>query len=78
MANNEETNVVTRPIISEGKLNELILLIEERNSTIAAKEMAGIPNKKENFAASSLSQPDTRAVQIVIPDLDTPGKIARA
>ena len=50
---------------------------EEINSTIAAKEMAGMPKRKENFAASPLSQPDTKAVEIVIPDLDTPGIIAK-
>ena len=48
------------------------------NSTIAAKEIAGIPKRKENFAISSLFQPDTRAVEIVPPDLEPPGKIARA
>ena len=40
--------------------------------------MAGIPKRKENLAASSLFQPDTRAVEIVIPDLEMPGKIAKA
>ena len=78
MANNEDINVVIRPTISGKKLNELNLLSEEKNSTIAAKEMAGIPKRKENLAASSLSQPDTRAVEIVIPDLEMPGKIAKA
>ena len=78
IANNEDTNVVVRPTISGKKLNELNLLSEEKNSTIAAKEMAGIPKRKENLAASSLSQPDTRAVEIVIPDLEIPGKIAKA
>ena len=48
------------------------------NSTIAAKEIAGIPKRKENFAISSLFQPDKRPVEIVIPDLETPGNIARA
>ena len=48
------------------------------NSTIAASEIAGMPKRKENFAASSLSQPATRAVEIVTPDLETPGKIAKA
>ena len=48
------------------------------NSTNAAREIAGIPKRKENFAASPLSQPDTRAVEIVMPDLETPGKIAKA
>ena len=48
------------------------------NSTIAAREIAGNPNKKENFAASPLDHPDINAVEIVIPDLETPGKIAKA
>ena len=48
------------------------------NSTIAAREMAGMPKRNENFAASPLSHPETKAVEIVIPDLETPGKIAKA
>ena len=78
IANNEDANVVISPIISGKKLNELDSLKEEMNSTIAAREIAGIPNKNENLAASLLSQPDNRAVDIVTPDLDTPGIIARA
>ena len=50
----------------------------EINSTIAAKEMEGMPRRKENFAASPLFQPDTKAVEIVTPDLETPGIIANA
>ena len=69
---------MVRPIISGKKLNELNSLKEEKNSTIAAKEMAGMPKRKENLAASLLSQPDTRAVEIVMPDLETPGKMAKA
>ena len=48
------------------------------NSKIAAIVMEGIPKKNENFAASLLSQPDTKAVEIVIPDLETPGIMAMA
>ena len=48
------------------------------NSTIAAREMAGIPKRKENFAASTLSHPDIRAVEMVTPDLEKPGIIANA
>ena len=51
---------------------------EEINSTIAAIEIAGIPNRKENLAASPLSHPDIRALEIVTPDLETPGKMANA
>jgi len=54
------------------------LLKEEINSTIAAREIAGIPKRKENFAASPLSHPDIKALEIVTPDLETPGKIANA
>ena len=78
MAINEDTNVVMRPKSKGKKLNERNSLKEEMNSTIAAREMAGIPKRKENFAASLLSQPETRAVEIVTPDLETPGKIAKA
>ena len=48
------------------------------NSTIAAIEIAGIPKRNENLAASPLCQPDTKAVEIVTPDLETPGKMAKA
>ncbi len=40
--------------------------------------MAGIPKRKENFAASPLSHPDSRAVEMVTPDLEKPGMIANA
>ena len=46
------------------------------NSTIAAKKIAGMPKRKENLAASGLSQPDIKAVEIVTPDREKPGKIA--
>lgn len=78
IANNEDKNVVVRPTIRGKKLNEENALKEEMNSTIAAKEIAGMPKRKENFAESLLPQPDNRAVEIVTPDLETPGKIARA
>ena len=45
---------------------------------MAANKIAGIPNRKENLAASPLSQPNNRPVEIVMPDLETPGKIAKA
>ena len=77
IANKEEKNAVIRPTIKGKKINEENSLKEVMNSTIAARVIAGMPRRKENFAASPLSQPDTRAVEIVIPDLETPGKIAR-
>ena len=78
IANNEERKVVTTPIIRGKKINEENSLKEEINSTIAAIEIAGMPKRKENLAASPLSQPDINAVEIVTPDLETPGKIAKA
>ena len=78
IANKEEKNVVIRPIKRGGKPKEKKSSKEEINSTIAAREIAGIPNRKENFAASSLSHPDIKALEIVTPDLETPGKIANA
>jgi len=78
IAINEEKNAVVRPTIRGRKLKEVNSLKEEMNSTIAARDIAGIPKRKENFTASLLSHPDTRAVEIVTPDLETPGKIAKA
>ena len=78
IANNEDKKVVNSPTIKGKKLNDEKLLKEEMNSTIAAIVIAGMPKRKENFAASLLSQPETRAVEIVIPDLETPGIIAKA
>ena len=76
MANNEEKNVVTRQTKRGRRPNEKKSSKEEINSTIAAREIAGIPKRNENLAASSLCQPDIKALEIVIPDLETPGKIA--
>ena len=78
IANKEEKNVVIRPTKSGKNPNEKKSLKEEINSTIAAREIAGIPKRKENFAASALFQPNIKALEIVTPDLDTPGKIANA
>ena len=71
-------NVVNIPRISGKKLNDENSLKEVINSTVAARDIAGIPRRNENLAASSLSQPEIRAVEIVTPDLEKPGKIANA
>ena len=78
IANKEDKNVVIRPTKKGKKQNEKKSSKEEINSTIAAREIAGIPKRKENLAASPLSHPDIKALEIVIPDLETPGKIANA
>ena len=77
IAINEETNVVASPAIRGKKLKEEKFLKEDISSTIAAREIAGMPKINENFAASLLSQPEASAVEIVTPDLETPGKIAK-
>jgi len=78
IANKDDTNVVIRPTKRGVKPNDKNSLKEEMNSTIAAREIAGIPKRKENFAASPLSHPEIKALEIVTPDLETPGKIANA
>ena len=78
IANKEDKNVVIRPTKRGRNPNEKKSLEEEINSTIAVREIAGSPKRKENFAASSLPHPDIRALEIVTPDLETPGKIANA
>ena len=78
IANKDEKNVVISPTKRGINPNEKKSLKEEINSTIAEREIAGSPKRKENFAASPLSHPDNRALEIVTPDLETPGKIANA
>ena len=78
MANKEDKNVATKPTIRGGKPNEETSLKEEMNSKIAERDIAGMPKRKENFAASPLSHPDIKALEIVTPDLETPGNIANA
>ena len=78
IANKDDKNAVIRPTKSGSKPNAKKSLKEVISSTIAAREMAGIPKRKENFAASPLSQPDNKALEIVTPDREIPGKIANA
>ena len=70
--------VVHNPTKSGSKEKVEIWFIELKNSTKATNEIEGIPSKKENLAASFLSQPDIRASEIVAPERDTPGIIAKA
>ena len=78
IANNEDKNVETNPK-NRGKILKVDNLLKEKiNSTNAASEIAGIPSRKENLAASPLSQPDIKAVEIVMPDLENPGITANA
>ena len=70
--------VVNNPTKRGRKGKEEIWFIELKNSTKATKEIEGIPSKKENLAASLLSHPDKSAIEIVAPERDTPGIIAKA
>ena len=60
------------------KLNPEVWFRWKNNSKIAANVIEGIPKRKEYLAASFLSQPDRSAIEIVVPDLDTPGITAKA
>ena len=78
IAKKEDKNAVIIPTKRGGKPIAKKSSKEVINSTIAAREIAGIPKRKENFAASPLSHPEIKALEIVMPDLETPGKIANA
>ena len=78
MANKEEKKVVINPIESGRNGNVENLFAALKNSTKAANEIAGIPRRNEYLAASFLFHPDKRAIEIVAPERDTPGKIAKA
>ena len=54
IANKEDTNVVIRPTTRGKKPNAKKSLKEDITSTLAAREIAGIPKRKETFAASPL------------------------
>ena len=75
--------------IKEEKKDEIIPIIigktsiaddvrcKVNNSTNPDIEIAGIPTRKDNLAAVFLSIPENNAEVKVIPDLETPGNIAR-
>ena len=54
---------------------ELLYIV--KNSTKPEIEIAGMPIKKVSLAAVCLSIPENNAEVKVIPDLETPGNIAR-
>ena len=78
IANKEDINVEASAAKRGKRSDKEILSREKINSANAASKIAGIPRRKEYLAASFLSQPVRRAVEIVMPDLDTPGIIANA
>ena len=71
-------NVVKRPVIKGPIISKRSFVLKSNSSTKAAIEIEGMPIMKENLAASSFFQPNNKAVDIVIPDLETPGIIDNA
>ena len=78
MANKEKQKVVINPIERGRNGNVENWFAALKNSTKAVNEIAGIPRRNEYLAASFLFHPDKRAIEIVAPERDTPGKIAKA
>ena len=78
MANNEEKKVAINPTERGRNGNVENWFKALKNSTNAANEIAGILRRNENLAASFLFHPDKRAIEIVAPERDTPGTIAKA
>ena len=78
IASKEEKKVVIIPTERGRNGNAENWFTALKNSTKAANEIAGIPRRKENLAASFLFHPDKRAIEIVAPERDTPGRIAKA
>ena len=78
MANKEEKKVVINPAKRGRNGNADKWFSELKNSTKAANEIEGIPSRNEKFAAFFLSHPDKSAAEIVTPERDTPGIMAKA
>ena len=78
MANKDEKKAVINPAKSGRNGNAENWFTALKNSTKAANEIEGIPRRNENLAASFLFHPDKRAIEIVAPERDTPGTIAKA
>ncbi len=73
----DEKNEEVIPIIM-GKISTNVDVWNKvNNSTIPEMEIAGIPTRKESLAAVFLSIPENNAEVKVMPDLETPGNIAR-
>ena len=78
IANKEEKKVVINPAKRGRNGNAEKWFSELKNSTKAAIEIEGIPSRNENLPAFSLSHPDKSATEIVAPERDTPGIMAKA
>ena len=78
MANRDEKKAVINPAKRGRNGNAEKWFSELRNSTKATNEIEGIPRRNEKFAAFFLSHPDKSAIEIVTPERDTPGIMAKA
>ena len=78
IASKEEKKVVTNPTERGRNGNDENWLTALKDSTKPVNKIAGILRRNENLAASFLFHPDKRAIEIVAPERDTPGKIAKA
>ena len=78
MANREEKKVVINPTKRGRNGNVENWLTALINWIKAANEIAGILRRNENLAASFLFHPNKSAIEIVAPERDTPGIIAKA
>jgi len=73
----EESGILMKHDFKDGKAR--YELNDDHNHLIDIKSGNIIEfTDEENFAASPLSHPDNKALEIVIPDLETPGIIANA
>ena len=78
MANKDDKKVVINPTKRGRNGNVENWFAALKNSTKAANEIEGIPRRNEYLAASFLFHPDKSAIEIVAPERDTPGTIAKA
>ena len=78
MAKREEKKAVINPAKRGRNGNAENWFTALKNPTKAANEIEGIPSRNENLAAFFLSHPDKSAIEIVAPDRDTPGIMAKA
>ena len=76
--NREEKKFVINPAKRGRNGNAENWFTALKNSTKAANEIEGIPSRNENLAAFFLSHPDKSAIEIVTPERDTPGIMAKA
>ena len=80
MAASEESAATTMPTITGPSVSEVSIPPVTRSLTCSTTEprIAGIDIRNEKRAASSRSTPRRSPPEIVLPERETPGKIAKA